>query len=84
MAHEIGHNLGMDHDFHSKHTRNRKNTPCEKDSHLMGYPKNDNLSQDEILEGQREWSSCSRRDFVQHYQGVSSNLPWCMEAKGRN
>ena len=35
--------------------------------------------------GQYKWSSCSRRDFLQHYQQrVSSNLPWCMEAKGMN
>ena len=52
VAHELGHNLGMAHDFDSKH----EGSGCDKTG-VMSY--GDPVNQ---------WSTCSRSDFAAHYE----------------
>ena len=73
MAHEIGHNLGMSHDWAKKH--GGKSNPCNKKGnlYLMGYAN----------EKKNIWSTCSKKDFQAHYLKIqtSSEKSWCMEGK---
>ena len=63
--HEIGHNLGMRHDFDKRH----KGKGCVKDNHIMNYG-----SSKEI------WSECSKKDFQAHYLVIKDERKqWCME-----
>jgi hypothetical protein len=52
MAHEIGHNLGMDHDFSTAHTA----SGCDGKG-IMSYGNPPN-----------EWSTCSKADFTAQYK----------------
>ena len=66
MAHEVGHNLGMKHDFDEAHGGD--SSSCNQDNHIMAYgsPK-------------EKWSTCSKADFEAHYLQVQNQ--WCMEGK---
>jgi len=69
LAHELGHNLGMEHDFSSNHGGNGSpgsGGPCDYKG-FMSY--GDSLS---------VWSACSVKDFTAHHQQYKSN--WCMPA----
>ena len=67
MAHEIGHFLGMEHDFHENH----EGKNCVKDNHLMTYAK---------LPEMVKWSSCSKADFQAYYlMTQKEGWKWCME-----
>ena len=57
IAHEVGHNIGMDHDFIEKH----KAAGCDGKG-IMSYGNPPN-----------EWSACSKADFIAHYQATKSN-----------
>ena len=57
IAHEMGHNIGMDHDFIEKH----KASGCDGKG-IMSYGNPPN-----------EWSACSKADFIAHYQATKSN-----------
>ena len=57
MAHEIGHNLGMDHDFSTKH----KAAGCDGTG-IMSYNNPPN-----------KWSTCSKADFTAQYKANQAN-----------
>ena len=64
LAHELGHNFGMWHDFDKKHggTGNYwDSTNACNNQGIMSYGNWDLL-------GQLGWSTCSVGDFKQHYQ----------------
>lgn len=57
VAHELGHNLGMNHDFTTSKTNYRTDSEgnlCK--DYIMGYSFMPT-----------EWSGCSRDDFLAHY-----------------
>ena len=54
LAHELGHNFGMSHDFADKHGGD--GGPCDGQG-IMSY----GIWKDE------EWSTCSKSDWEQHY-----------------
>ena len=70
MAHEIGHNLGLWHDFDKRHKEGNE-FPCNMKG-LMSY---------DMDLGFWEWSECSKKDFQAYYNVITQKkgLPWCME-----
>ena len=65
LAHEIGHNLGMLHDFDTRH----KGKGCVKDNHIMNYGKSKEV-----------WSECSKKDFQAMYTYIKQKkYSWCLE-----
>ena len=69
VAHEMGHNMGMLHDFDSRH--GGQGGPCDKTG-FMSYGTAPNV-----------WSTCSRADFLAHYNEIiaSNQLKWCLDRK---
>merc|ERR1712062_447497 len=72
VAHEIGHNLGMEHD-HDKDIHNGygvggdgKYKGCEHQDHVMSYEDSPCI-----------WSDCSVIDFIDHYNRFTPQN-WCM------
>ena len=66
IAHEIGHNLGMFHDFDARHS----GKGCDKKG-VMSY--------EGLL---NQWSTCSKSDFQAHMTYVNQmGQTWCMPRK---
>jgi len=67
VAHEMGHNLGMLHDFDDEH--GGSGGPCDGTG-IMSYGSFPN-----------EWSTCSKNDFLAHYNEIvaSSSKYWCLD-----
>ena len=62
MAHEIGHNLGMFHDFDKQHGGG--GNPCDNSGFMSYGPK--------VF----KWSECSVKDFTAKYT-VNKDI-WCL------
>ena len=62
LAHEIGHNLGMSHDFDPKHGGNYG--PCNNQG-IMSYNNPPHV-----------WTTCSVSDFTSHYTAYRNS--WCL------
>ena len=65
VAHEMGHNMGMLHDFDSEH--GGSNGPCDGTG-IMSYGSAPNV-----------WSTCSKNDFLALYNEMSAF--WCLDSK---
>ena len=65
LAHEIGHNLGMSHDFDTIH--GGVDGPCNN----QGFMSNPGAP--------HQWSECSVADFTAHFETLAS--AWCMPGK---
>ena len=67
IAHELGHNLGMDHDFIDPYTspktifRDSSGKSCTDDHGVMDY-----------YVSVQKWTTCSVERFTQHYNNVIS------------
>ena len=67
VAHEMGHNLGMLHDFDDTH--GGQGGPCDGTG-FMSYGS-----------APQQWSTCSQSDFLAHYNNVNSQGGWCLPCK---
>ena len=71
VSHEIGHTLGMQHDFHKSHGgtgfEGNSTNPCNHKG-IMSYSGNP-----------KQWSDCSVKDFTAHYYSLKHN--WCLPGK---
>merc|ERR1740123_2700657 len=67
VAHEMGHNMGMLHDFDDEH--GGSGGSCDGTG-IMSYGSAPNV-----------WSTCSKADFLALYNDIidSSSLNWCLE-----
>merc|ERR1712223_1666049 len=69
LAHELGHNLGMYHDFADRH--GGEGNPCD-DTGIMSYG---SYSWWETIS---QWSTCSASDFASHYDAYNWGK-WCLD-----
>ena len=74
MSHEIGHNIGLFHDFDKRHGGNGKmksagwpNGQCETNYAIMSYDSSET-----------SWSQCNKLDFEAHYTNYKN--VWCMDS----
>ena len=69
VAHEMGHNMGMLHDFDAIH--GGSGGACDGTG-IMSYGSAPNV-----------WSTCSKNDFLALYNSIiaSSSKSWCLDGK---
>ena len=68
VAHEMGHNMGMLHDFDDTH--GGSGGACDGTG-IMSYGSAPNV-----------WSTCSKNDFLALYNSiVDSSVYWCLDGK---
>ena len=71
VSHEIGHNLGMQHDHHESHggtgDHETSTNACNHQG-VMSYG-----------DSPKKWSICSVKDFTAHYYSLKDN--WCLPGK---
>ena len=70
VAHEVGHNLGMGHDFIGEQQPRPfkgEDCNCKGIESYCGYKP-------------LKWSECSRNDFLAHYNSIGGSN-WCLESK---
>lgn len=73
LAHEIGHNLGMEHDFEKRNGGKRGHCNCKG---IMSYGY--------LCHGRKiplKWSTCSGKNFKRHYMNIKRQGRWCLESK---
>ena len=66
ITHEIGHNLGMEHDHHESHDESPE---CDQSYNIMSYSNS----------GRTQWSECSKKDFQAHF--IEFENDWCLDSK---
>jgi hypothetical protein len=66
LAHELGHNFGMSHDFDAKHGGH--SGPCNGQG-IMSYGSYD----------YDQWSTCSKSDWEEHYSAENWGREGCLE-----
>ena len=69
IAHEIGHNLGMEHDFGATTSTNKYASTGELCTGIGGYM--------DYRSNPTKWSACSVENYNTYYNSVS---PWCLTA----
>ena len=77
MAHEIGHNLGMDHDFIDPNNGKRfskSGQPCTGVKGTMDYDANNGAN----YHNEAKWSACSNEDWKADYNKNGGRSGYCL------
>lgn len=73
LAHEVGHNLGMNHDHDRSNGGEQGRCNCKG---IMSY-----RSHCDGRDLPKKWSTCSGKNFKSHYMDMKRQGRWCLESK---